>query len=979
MSQLAATPPHPSFELISQDPIPALGVALAEYRHRKTGAVHYHIASDNPENVFLVALRTVPKDSTGVAHILEHTALCGSERFPLRDPFFMMIRRSLNTFMNAFTSSDWTAYPFASCNRKDFDNLLQVYLDAVFFSRLHPLDFAQEGHRLEFSEPGNPASPLVYKGVVFNEMKGAMSSVNSQLWHTLCKHLFPSNTYHYNSGGDPEAITDLSYEELQAFYRSHYHPSNATFMTFGDISAAEHQTRFEELALGRFDSLDVHIAVPDEKRYHAPIRIMEHYPVSAEDGVEGKTHIVMAWLLGTSTDLDTLLEAQLLAGVLLDNSASPLLHALETTELGSAPSPLCGLEDSMKEMVLACGIEGSEAEHQQALESLVLGVLDGIANHGVPTENVEAVLHQLELQQREISGDGYPYGLQLILNAMGSATHRGRPIELLDLDPAISKLRSNIQDPNYIKNLARQLRDNPHRVTLVMAPNTEMQQRREAAEAAKLAKLQTTLTDEQKQAIIDQAAALAERQTVKEDESILPKVSLDDVPLEIPEIPSTRETLGKLPCTVYARGTNGLVYQQVYLQLPDLDDAELDILSLYSQVLTELGLGEANYLQTQHRQAQVCGGISAFSSMRGDINDEQQTQAYLVLSSKALLRNAKAQAELMLDTLIRQRFDELDRIADIAAQISARKQSSITGNGHGLAMTAACAGMSPIALLNHRIGGLPGIKSAKQRSDGLKEAAQRQSLATQLAALHQKILASNKQLLLVADEEHLEELRNTLGPVWQGLDNQTCEPFRRPALREARQEFWIANSQVNFCAKAYPTVSSDHPDAPVLTVLATYLRNGYLHRCIREQGGAYGGGASQDSNIAAFRFYSYRDPRLKETLGDFDDAITWLLDNPISEEGLEQAILGIIGSIDKPGSPAGEAKQDFQNQLFGRTLAQRRQFRQRVLNTRAEDLQRVCKTYLSDGNASTAVVSNESKAKDLAQWLSEAGFTVERV
>ncbi|MDH5172440.1 MAG: insulinase family protein, partial [Gammaproteobacteria bacterium] len=319
---------HPSFSPIRQQTIDSLNITVEQYEHRKTGAVHYHLASQNSENVFLVALRTVPQDSTGVAHILEHTALCGSQRYPVRDPFFMMLRRSLNTFMNAFTSSDWTAYPFASQNRKDFDNLLDVYLDAVFFSRLDPLDFAQEGHRVEFAEPGNPDSDLVFKGVVFNEMKGAMSSVSSVLWNTLCEHLFPTTTYHYNSGGDPQHIPDLSYDQLNAFYRSHYHPTNAIFMTFGDIPAMEHQAVFEARALSRFRQLDQRIRVQPEQRRKAPLRINGSYAYDEKGSTEKKTHIVIGWLLGESTDLEQLLEAQLLASVLLDNSASPLQQAL---------------------------------------------------------------------------------------------------------------------------------------------------------------------------------------------------------------------------------------------------------------------------------------------------------------------------------------------------------------------------------------------------------------------------------------------------------------------------------------------------------------------------------------------------------------------------------------------------------------------------------------------------------------------------
>ncbi|MFO8156185.1 MAG: insulinase family protein, partial [Thiohalospira sp.] len=269
-AQTDASPAHPAFEWLGSTPVEALKVTVESYRHRVTGAIHYHIAADNPENVFLVGLRTMPQDSTGVAHILEHTVLCGSRNYPVRDPFFMMIRRSLNTFMNALTSSDWTAYPFASTNRKDYFNLLDVYLDSVFFANLDELDFSQEGHRLEFEDPEDPSTPLVRRGVVYNEMKGAMSSPTAVLFQELTRYIFPSVTYHHNSGGEPEHIPELTWEQLRAFYATHYHPSNAVFMTFGDIPAAENQAVFEERALKEFEALDRRMEVPDEKRYHAP-------------------------------------------------------------------------------------------------------------------------------------------------------------------------------------------------------------------------------------------------------------------------------------------------------------------------------------------------------------------------------------------------------------------------------------------------------------------------------------------------------------------------------------------------------------------------------------------------------------------------------------------------------------------------------------------------------------------------------------
>jgi Zn-dependent M16 (insulinase) family peptidase len=968
-----------SFELLSNEEVPSLGVSIAEYRHRKTGASHYHIASDNPENVFLVALRTVPKDSTGVAHILEHTALCGSEKYPVRDPFFMMIRRSLNSFMNAFTSSDWTAYPFASSNRKDFENLLQVYLDAVFFSRLDPLDFAQEGHRLEFKDPTDPNSDLEFKGVVFNEMKGAMSSVPSQLWQTLCKYLFPSTTYHYNSGGDPEAIPDLSYDQLKSFYQTHYHPSNAIFMTFGDIPAAEHQARFEELALDRFEPQNTRIAVEDEKRYHAPLRVQESYPLPPSEDTDNKTHIVVAWLMGKSTELETQLEAQLLAGVLLDNSASPLMHALETTALGSAPSPMCGIEDSMREMVFACGVEGSNVDSADEVQKLILDTLKNVIENGIPKEDVDAVLHQLELRQREIGGDGYPYGLQLILTALDSATHRGNPIELLNLDPALQAIRAKTANPAYVKDLAQNLLDNPHRVTLIMSPDQDIQARVEKAEIDRLSALKDALSNEQRQHIIDQATALAARQTMEEDESILPKVTLDDVPLDTPALHFDTAQFGNLPYTQYGRGTNGLVYQQLLVSLPELTEHELSLLSIYALVATELGVGEQSYLQVQARQSQVCGGISAYATMRGGINDEQNTQAYLVLSSKALLRNAEDQARLMRDTFEQLRFDEHERLQELIAQLKGRRESAITGNGHGLAMSAASEGMSPIAKVSEDLGGLSGIRHLKQLARRIEDSKALVSLAADLSAIHQKMLASSKELLIIAEDHQLEGLCAELAPIWHDFNTKGSKGFELPALRSVNKAFWLANSQVNFCAKAYPTVPSGHPDAPVLTVLAVYLRNGFLHRAIREQGGAYGGGASQDSNIAAFRFYSYRDPRLQETLSDFDKSISWMLQTAVSAQGLEEAVLGVVGSIDKPGSPAGEAKQDYHSNVFGRTLAARRQFRQRVLAVKEADLLRVCELYLCNAEASIAVVSNENKADALAEWIVKEGMTIQRL
>ncbi|AHI31559.1 hypothetical protein SAMN04487868_12639 [Marinobacter salarius] len=958
---------HPAFEKLRSHRISTLNVTVEEYRHRKTGARHLHLAADNDENVFFVALRTFPMDSTGVAHILEHTALCGSERFPVRDPFFMMIRRSLNTFMNAFTSSDWTAYPFASMNRKDFDNLLTVYLDSVFFSSLDPLDFAQEGHRLEFDTPDDPSTDLVYRGVVYNEMKGAMSAPTSQLWQNLSSHLFPTTTYHYNSGGEPDHIVDLSYDDLLRFYRHHYHPSNAIFATYGDIPAHEHHERFEELALKRFDRLDVELPVRDEKRMFSPVRVDQSYAVSEGEETGHKTHIVMGWLLGHSFDLQENLEGQLLASVLLENSASPLMRALETTDIGHSPSPMCGLEDSNREMTFVCGIEGSDPERQDDLEALIEQTLAKVVEEGVSEDRLEAILHQLELHQREIAGDSFPYGLQLIMTAISPMVHGGDPVELLDLEPVLADMREKIRDPQYVPGLIRRkLLENPHRVTLTLRPDDKLESRRQAAIRDALARRKASLTDEEVRQIIERAQALEERQTRKDDDSILPKVDLTDVPLQLPE-PEARFA-GDMPATIYARGTNGLVYEQVILPVPNLTEEELLLLPYYTTLIPEVGCGDLDYLQMQDRISAESGGISASFSAKGKIDDVQDLEGYIVFNGKALARNREALTRLLNDVFDGARFDEKERVRELIAQIRSRREQAVTGSGHALAMGAASQGISPGAWLSFRLGGLEAIRGVKALDKSLSEPAELDRFCERLAALHERIRNQSRQFLLIGEEEQLDPMLTEMKTVWgdSGAGEQAAWKLE-PVSYQARQA-WLTSTQVNFCAKAYSTVAIDHPDAAALTVLGGFLRNGYLHRAIREKGGAYGGGAGQDSVNGTFRFFSYRDPRLGETLEDFDNALKWLQTEQHDPQELEESILGVIGQLDRPRSPAGAARHAFHNRLFGRTPEQRARFRERVLAVTLDDMKRVAREWLKPGSASVAVVTSFEN-RDTAEKL----------
>ena len=959
-----------SFTQLRSRFLETLNITVEEYEHKVTGAKHFHLASENPENVFMVALRTVPMDSTGVAHILEHTALCGSKKFPVRDPFFMMIRRSMNTFMNAMTSSDWTAYPFASQNRKDFNNLLEVYLDAVFFSRLDPLDFSQEGHRLEFSEASKPETELEYKGVVYNEMKGAMSSQNSLIWQHLCKHLYPTTTYHYNSGGDPADIPNLSYEQLVKFYKTHYHPSNAIFMTFGDIAASEHQNKIEALALSQFDKLDVHIAVGDEQRYQEPIKATEYFPLDndeADDDLKHKSHVLVAWLLGKSTSLEELFKSQLLSSVLLDNSASPLLQVLETTKLGASPSPLCGLEDSHREMSFICGLESCDAADTDAIEELILNTLKTVAEQSVEQSMVEAALHSLELHQREITGDSYPYGLQLILSSLSTATHRGDPIELLDIDPVLKQLKTDIQDPAFLPSLINDyLLNNQHRVTLTVIPDTELAKKTRDEEKHKLALLKSQLSASDKDKLVLQAEALIQRQQQIDDMSVLPKVDLEDVPAEINWPQAEASMINNIPFAFYAQGTNGLSYQDIVIRLPALPEELKSILPVYSACLPELGVGKSSYLDIQALQAAISGGVHAHVSMRNQLDDEQELDAYMILASKALYANQAKLSKLMQDMLESCRFDELNRIKELMQQIASHKEQSVTNQGHVLAMGIAASRMSSIAALNYENTGMQGILNLKSMVKNFSNDEQLAIFANKLQTLHELITQGDKRLLCVAEASQKEKLVKQLEVIWgKSANTAPTGHFKMGAVRENVKIAWLYNTQVNFCATAYPTVPAAHKDAAALTVLGGFLRNGYLHGAVREQGGAYGGGATQDSSSASFRFFSYRDPRLSETLDDFDRAINWLHDKQHEYSQLEEAILGVISSLDKPASPAGTAKQAYFNELFGRDKQHRAKFRQQVLEVDIPILQKVAAKYLTPDKRSIGVISNKEHRVEL--------------
>jgi len=996
---------HPAFELIEHRHIEALSIDVIISQHVKTGAMHYHLAHPSSENAFLVGFRTQPMDSKGEAHVLEHVALCGSEKFPVRDPFFSMIKRSLNTFMNAMTAADWTAYPYATQNKNDYFNLLEVYLDAAFFPNIHPLDFAQEGIRVELDEDDKPQ----FKGIVFNEMKGAMSGEIDQLYHTVAHHLFPTTTYHYNSGGDPADIPDLTHNELVAFHQSHYHPANSVIMSFGNIPVSETQARIHDDALTQFAAGKKHVSRP-EVRLSAPISAVDTY--TADEAGPNQTHHVLAWLLPSITNPKQRLALRLLEGVLIEHAGSPLRAYLDSHPLGTSPSPLLGLDDSHYEMVFYTGLRGSEPEYAEAVEQGIMDLLADVASKPIDSDTIETILHQIEIDQRHIGGDSMPYGLNLMLEGFSTAIHDGNPIDVWEVDEHLAWLREQVKDEQWLPNLIKtHLLDNNHRVRVTLVPDSEKSARLAAAEQVRLDTIAMDLTEDDKAILKKQALDLAARQAAPDDLSLLPKVGLEDVPTDISFKQGTQKQvmLSGQDSTLfeYEAGTNGLYYYQVIVPLTDAignqDTSNLPVnevinhplLPIYLSLLSELGTDELDAYEMQAKQAAHSSGVTARISQRTAIDDNHAISSYFVVATRALNRKTEA-IDLLKEVMQHSVFEEHDRIKEILQQRQASWQSRLASAGHAYALQTASRAMSRQAQLEYVRSGLPALNALK---DFLAHASDDDNkwdeLATSLMALHQRLLSLPKHAVIICEAEQTERLSDLIVDSWQDVKASTVnakqieenipseftqleldpaldgEPDAVKALESdpiAEDLAWLVATNVYHNASAYSVPAADHPDTAALMVLAPYLRNGYLHSAIRERGGAYGGGAGYDANACAFKFFSYRDPHCAETFAHFEASIEWLLSEPQSAEQLEEAILGIISGMDKPGSPAGEAiKACFAN-LHNRGEDWQRKMRAAILAVTIEDIQRVAKHYLQGQQHVRAVLApydKEDSVKDL--------------
>lgn len=935
------------FLLVKLTPIKELQILMREIVHVPTGAQVMHLENDDTENLFCISFRTLPDSSNGAPHILEHTVLCGSRQFPVKDPFFAMNRRSLNTFMNALTGSDFTCYPAATLVEKDFYNLLEVYLDAVFHPLLKEMSFLQEGHRYEFSSPKDPNSPLEIKGIVYNEMKGSVSSVDSHIWHAVIAHIVPDLPYAFNSGGDPKEIPHLSYPKLIEFYENNYHPSRSLFFFYGNLPLKKHLDFIEEKTLKKVQRLPPLPEIPKQRRFESPRHAKLTYPL-AESKDHSKEFIhTFSWLTTALQDQEEVLSLIVLDSVLMDTDASILRKALLDSELCIQADSYIDTEMSEVPYVLYC--RGCKEESAPAIQKVLLEKLEEVAKKGIPFELVEASIHQLEFSRLEISSGQSPFGLTLFMRSALAKQHGCAPEQSLIVHSLFSALLEKAKNPHFFTPLIEKyFLKNPHFALLSFAPDSQFIAKEVEAEKKRLANIKASLTDQEIAKILDQTKELKEYQKQIEGQKIdcLPKVTLDDVSKKIEQFPLEIYQAENLQIYHSPCFTNQILYADLLFDLPDLSEDELFYMQIFTLLWSEVGSGKRNYRQNLAAIHAHTGGISAHTALHVQATDPMKSRPALQIHGKALKRKIPQFFELMTDMIRSVRFDEKKRIEELIRKLASSLRNRMTKNAMRYASQLATSGLTIPGHIHELWHGLSFYHRIQELATDLQKALP--PLIEKLTALKEKLLtAPNPHLVVSCDEELFSEIKRNH---YFGISNLPRSPSAhwkgQYALPSVPSQARAISSPVAFTAWALPAVSYAHPASPALLASTLLLENKVLHHRIREQGGAYGSGATYNTLWGHYSFNAYRDPHIAHTLHTFRHAIEEMASGDFDERDLEEAKIGIIQHIDVPTSPGSKAIVAYTWQRDGKTPAMRQHFRDRLLGLTKTELQNALKEHV---------------------------------
>ncbi|MGD8387809.1 MAG: insulinase family protein [Desulfobacteraceae bacterium] len=922
------------FECTCEQEIPELNTRALLYRHTRTGAELLSLINDDENKVFGIAFRTPPSDSTGVAHILEHSVLCGSRKYPVKEPFVELLKGSLKTFLNAMTYPDKTCYPVASQNVQDFYNLIDVYLDAVFYPRITPHIFQQEGWHFEIDRPDGP---MIYKGVVYNEMKGAYSSPDTLLAEFSQQSLFPDTPYGLDSGGDPRRIPDLTYEQFHEFHRKYYHPSNARLFFYGDDDPEARLEKAEEY-LRDFDLLTVDSFVPLQSAFSEPRRLTRAFDPGEDPEGGAKGMVTVNWLFPQEPDPERILAFHALQYILLGMPGSPLRKALIDSGLGEALAG-GGLEDELRQLFFSTGLKGVRTSDLGQVEPLILETLKRLAADGIDPQTVEAAMNTIEFNLRENNAGHFPRGLMLMLRSLTTWLYDRDPLALVAFEKPLEALKASIgEHPGLFQDMIeRHFLENTHRTTLTLTPEPGLGARQAAEEQERLRKSQEAMGENAVREAVETTQTLRELQEAPDPPEALaaiPTLRVDDLDRKNKRIPLDAMERRGTEVLVHDLFTNGIVYLDVGFNLHRLRPDLLPLVRLFGRALLEMGTDTEDYVALTQRISRKTGGVhpAYFTSA---MHEDPRGAAWMFLRGKTMTDKTGDLVDILRDVLLGVRLDDRDRFRQLLLESKARKEQSLVPAGHQVVAMRLMSHFSEPDWAAEQMGGLESLFSMRELLKMVDE--DWPGVLSRLEEIRRTLVQRNGLVLNVTvDQKGWSNADPLLEGFLESLPQGEAGSHGWSPTHPPRFEGLLLPAQVNYVGKGaalFPVGYTFHGSALVIT---RFLRNAWLWDRIRVQGGAYGAFCNVDRLSGALTFVSYRDPNLLRTLEAFDGSGEFLRSVPLGRDELSKAIIGTIGDIDRHHLPDAAGHLSMLRHLTGQSEERLQHVRDEVLGTTEE-------------------------------------------
>ena len=914
-------------------------------RHRKSGARVVYIENDDNNKVFSIGFRTPPSDSTGVPHIMEHSVLCGSRNFPAKDPFVELVKGSLNTFLNAMTYPDKTVYPVASCNDQDFQNLMHVYMDAVFYPNIyeHEEIFRQEGwsYQLDSAE-----DKLKYNGVVYNEMKGAFSSPEGVLDRVILNTLFPDTSYANESGGDPEVIPELTYEQFLDFHRKYYHPSNSYIYLYGDMDIEEKLHWLDQEYLGKYDREPVDSRI----RFQEPFAEMQEkvipYSIASEESEEDNTYLSYNKVVGTSLDKELYLAFQILDYALLSAPGAPLKKAL--TDAGIGKDIMGSYDNGIYQPIFSVIAKNANEEQKEEFIQVIEDVLRASVKNGIDTKAIEAGINYYEFRYREADFGNYPKGLMYGLQMMDSWLYdEEKPfihIEALDI---FEFLKKQIGTGYYEELIQKYLLDNTHGAIVIVTPEKGRTARMEAELEEKLQKYKESLTAEEVEAFVQKTQALEAYQSEPESEENLEKITVlkrEDISREIEPIINEEITLAGVPVIFHEIETNGIGYVDVLFDMSLVEEQDLPYVGILQSVLGIIDTKRYDYGTLFNEINVNTGGISTSLELYNDVTNirEKAFKATFEIKGKALYGKLPVAFDMMREILMESKLNDGKRIREILAMLKSRLLMKFQSSGHVTAVLRAQSYASPAAKLKDMTNGIAFYETVSYIEEHFEE--EKEKLSEKLIDLSKKLFCGDNMMLsYTAAREGLEGLEEMVEKLKNSLHTRTAEEDKRCVIHcEKKNEGFKTASKVQYVAKAGNFIDLGVAYTGALQILKVIMSYDYLWQNIRVKGGAYGC-MSNFNRIGEGYFVSYRDPNLKRTLDVYDGVVDYLKNFTVSERDMTKYIIGTMSGIDQPMTPASKGERSMNLYMNKVSAEMIREERNQILDAEQDDIRALYK------------------------------------